>query len=298
MSERKAALPRDLKQKNYEAILRALADKKTFAVNQIADATKISRLTVAKAVESFIEHEIVIPAGKGSSTSVGGKKPKEYTLNPDRYVICISPAQQHLTFTLISLNGVVHDCIEMDFQARIMTASYQEYLKNTTDNIVMLVEKNHISPEQVLGVIACFGGIIDSQNGMIITSYPRHWGQNLPVVEDLKKLIPFPVKIYIENVSKVTASILMFDPEAADKKVAVVYTDYGTAITFLDNGMIPATRHHTSGEFGHICLEPDDEDVCDCGARGCLEVLISQRRISRLVDALDKKAKNALLADY
>ena len=85
------ALPKDIKQKNDMEILRSLADLESFTVQDIANRTKISRLTITRALERFMEKGIVVQSGKGNSTSLGGKKPQEYILNPNRYAISIAP---------------------------------------------------------------------------------------------------------------------------------------------------------------------------------------------------------------
>ena len=298
MSQMRGVLPRDLKQKNTQEILRALAGEKTFTINDITMATSISRLTVNKALESFIRDEFVIECGKGNSTNVGGKKPTEYTLNPDRYIICISPAQMQITFTLLSLNYTETGRTAISTQARFMELSYEEYIGKIADVIRNLLAEYKVSPEKVLGIVACFGGIINRRDGIIISAYPRHWGSNLPVARDIQDALGFKTNVIIDNVSKIASGVLMFDLEMVGRRAAVVYADYGVSITLSEDGKIPETVHHLSGELGHMCLDPHDTEVCGCGATGCFEVLISERRIRDKIDQLEKSIRDELLKDY
>ena len=72
-----AAMPKDLKLINREKILSTIAQSETIMLNEVADATGISRQTIVKAIESFVEQGIVLSLGKGQSTSLGGKQEGE-----------------------------------------------------------------------------------------------------------------------------------------------------------------------------------------------------------------------------
>ena len=109
--DRIGALPKDIKQKNDAEILRSIAGQRVFTVQDIANQTKISRLTITRALERFIEKGIVIQGGKGSSTSLGGKKPQEYSLNDGRYGISIAPSGGETLACLIYMppaSGALH----------------------------------------------------------------------------------------------------------------------------------------------------------------------------------------------
>ena len=71
-----AAMPKDLKVVNREKILNTIAQSEQIMLNEIAEATGISRQTIVKAIESFVEQGIVVSLGKGKSTSLGGKGPR------------------------------------------------------------------------------------------------------------------------------------------------------------------------------------------------------------------------------
>ena len=293
--ERIGALPQDIRNKNDAEILRCLADRKVFTVQDIADQTKISRLTITKAIDRFMEMGLVIAKGKGTSTRLGGKKPLEYSLNPDRYMICVAPSEGITTCTLMSFDGSQIAVKEFGFLAGL---DYRTYIELSVKAITELVRENQIDTDMLYGVILCQGGIINHRDGYIQVSSIPQWGSNLHVVDDIQKRLPFETNVEIENVSKVCSSMLRFDSELQNTTAAVFYADYGVSITLLNDGKTLETANHVNGELGHMCLDASDEEECVCGSRGCFEVLISQKRIFRMVEELPQKQKEQLLKEY
>lgn len=291
--ERIGALPKDIKQKNDSEILRSLADLEVFTVQDIANRTKISRLTITRALERFMEKGIVVQSGKGSSTSLGGKKPQEYTLNHGRYAITIAPSKGKTLCSLMSFDGKELDSEEFSLSG----ITYPQFIDASIRCIRSLLEKNDIDPDSFYGILLCSGGIIDGKEGNIRISSIPQWGKDLNVVADIRNRLGSDVRILIENVSRVCSSMLRFNNEIQGKRAALMYADLGVSITLMEDGRLYDTSNNLNGEMGHMCLEPSDEEVCVCGARGCFEVLISQKRIRSLLSKMPAQKRKELLAD-
>ena len=295
MGNRIGALPKDIKAMNDREILRTMVDMQTFTVQDIASRTGISRLTISRALERFMVREIIISAGKGRSTNVGGKKPQEYTLNKSRYIISISPTHSVNVCSLMALDGTLIDEIDGPFP---MNIPYEAFLEDVARCISHLLDSNHISLSCLKGILICFGGVIDRRDGIVRVPSMPGFPRNLYFVEDLHRYFGPDILIEVENVSKVSSSILRFNDEMRQKRTAFMYADYGVSITLMEDGIIPETAHNVNGELGHMCLEPGDSEQCVCGAHGCFEVLVSARRIWKMVNQLPPKEKEMLLEGY
>ena len=289
------ALPKDIKQKNDEEILRSLVNFGTFTVQDIANRTKISRLTITRALERFMEKGIVVASGKRDSTDVGGKKPQEYSLRSDRYMISIVPSGGKTACTVMNLKGEEIACLDSIFPLSI---EYEVYINDIAGKIKELIGMTGMSIDQLCGIVFCSGGVFDKKTGVIRATSVPYWEKHLHVVRDLKRSLGFEVSVEIENVSKVSSSNIRFNPVSQGKRVAVMYADYGVAISLLEDGKIPETSNDVIGELGHMCLEPSDEEVCVCGSRGCFEMLISEKRINRRIAAMPEKERDELLKNY
>lgn len=295
MTERIGALPKDIKAMNDREILRTMVDMKTFTVQEISDRTQISRLTITRAIERFIEKEIIVAGGKGASTKVGGKKPREYMLNQNRYVISVCPVNGKTVYSLLAFDGTVAEERYSGFPADM---GYEDFIEDVCVHIEKLMRDNRIERSDVKGIEFCFGGIIDRREGIVrIPSIPKLSGP-LPVVEDIRKRIGEDIPVEIENVSKVSSGVLRFTDDIRQKRTAFMYADYGVSIVMLDDGFVPETSHNVNGELGHMCLDPSDPEVCVCGSRGCFEMLIAERRLMKMIDALPAKTRTELMKDH
>ena len=55
------------------------------------------------------------------------------------------------------------------------------------------------------------------------------------------------------------------------KNLCMVTLGTGVGGGIIADGRPFAGEHGAAGEIGHICVRPDEEEVCSCGKRGCLE---------------------------
>ena len=66
----------------------------------------------------------------------------------------------------------------------------------------------------------------------------------------------------------------------SDAAFAILGTGIGGAV--ISGGRLIAGVHGLGGEFGHICVEPDESETCGCGGHGCLEQYASATGIARV----------------
>lgn len=297
MQKKKAALPADLKHHNHELVLSAMGEKRVFTIAELACLTHISRQTVTKVVEHFLEQKVIEPIGKGSSTAMGGKKPEQYRLNGNHYVLCVTTHERTSSYSLMSFAFERVD--QLDAAKHLPDFALEDFLRDVTEKCSLLLQRNHIPRESFFGVMFCTGGIVDSERGVIrfSSSSPR-WGRDVQLRDKLARWFGEDVHICVENVAKVCTSTMMFRKEARGRRVAVFYFDYGVSVTLLEDGRIAVGRNSVNGELGHMMLDPWDQEVCGCGARGCFEVLISERRLRRMAQELPADRREELLAGY
>ena len=274
-----------------------MGERRVFTIAELAAVTHISRQTVTKVLEQFLERGVIVPIGKGNSTAVGGKKPEQYRLNGNHYVVCVTTHERTSGYSLMSFAYEKVD--ELQAAQHLADFELEDFLEDIARKSELLLTRNGIPPESFFGVMLCAGGIVDSQRGLIrfSSSAPR-WGRDVQIREQLARRFYSSVHICVENVAKVCTSTMMFRKEARGRRVAVFYFDYGVAVTLLEDGRIAAGKNSVGGELGHMMLDPRDQEVCGCGARGCFEVLISERRLRRMARELPAALREDLLKSY
>ena len=91
---------------------------------------------------------------------------------------------------------------------------------------------------------------------------------------------PIPYPTYIENDGTSGGFTEWFESRnTIDSDIAYLFLDYGIGGAVFINGAQYFGKNKRSGEFGHICVEPNGL-LCNCGKRGCLEAYCSTLRIS------------------
>lgn len=82
------------------------------------------------------------------------------------------------------------------------------------------------------------------------------------------------------------------------KNMVMVTLGTGVGGGVIINGKILPGTHGAGGEIGHIMVNKDEEDYCNCGKKGCLEQYASANGIVRMTrKALAKKHKETKLVD-
>ena len=132
----------------------------------------------------------------------------------------------------------------------------------------------------------------DPANGIVRIAVNLHW-YDYPLVARLTER--FGVPCVIENDVRVaTLGVYRFDNPADDQDLAYISIGTGLATGVILEGKLLRGRHGLAGEFGHVIIDPKGP-LCNCGAHGCLETLVSATAVVRRArEALAQGATGAL----
>lgn len=75
------------------------------------------------------------------------------------------------------------------------------------------------------------------------------------------------------------------------------YTATGIGGSAFKNGGLFQGENGQAGAFGHIVVDRSDLEVCDCGARGCLESVVKRRRMQKRLTEQKEDYFNSCLKD-
>lgn len=156
-----------------------------------------------------------------------------------------------------------------------------------------LLEKSQISKEGIQALGAGAPGVIDLQQGIILSSPNLPW-KNFRFSEIIKEKYGFHA--FLGN----DATLGMLGElhyGIAKKKQNVIGFFLGTGIggALLINGMLYHGTTGAAGEIGHIIVNPEGP-YCGCGARGCLEAYASKTAIQREIENQLKRGRKSTIA--
>jgi N-acetylglucosamine repressor len=272
---------RSLRDHNKKMVLSFLRKSGPTTIPEIATSLKLSNNTVSKIVLEYTKVALVRYSGKGQSTEIGGKKPNLFVFDPTaRYVVGIQISEGEIRGAITDLDVNLLD----EFSIHTPDNSPIEVvLTNIITGYNGLIESQGVNRDAIIGLAIGTHGITDYTSGTIVIS-PRNpkWGRNVPLKSLLKDRIIERIPIYVDNQIRFQAFAekLQREPGGSENMVVIRCGDGAIAGVILDN-TIMRSKNLLFGHIGHMVLDPDDPEICKCGGRGCIETLISTRRIVR-----------------
>ncbi len=164
----------------------------------------------------------------------------------------------------------------------------REILSDIAQAIDNKLAQEAISKSEVQGIGIGVPGPVSS-DGVVHGCVNLGWG-TVDVSEQLGSLTGLTVKV--GNDANVAALGEMWQGGAKGSKDVIVVT-LGTGVGggIIVDGRIVAGHNGAGGEIGHITVNPDEIEPCNCGQYGCLEQYASATGIVRM--AKRKLAKTA-----
>lgn len=153
------------------------------------------------------------------------------------------------------------------------------------------LEEKGIQKEETAGIGVGVPGPVNAQ-GDVICAVNLFWGYK-KVSQELSDMTGMLVKT--ENDANIAALGESWKGAAAGSQNVVMVT-LGTGVGggIIVNGKILSGSHGASGEIGHINVDHEEEDACNCGNHGCLEQMASATGVVRLarkvLDACDRES--------
>lgn len=290
-----ATRPSDLKLNNRMQILEMFKSGSVYSVADIASEIGISRQTVMKAIQFFLDKGIIVSDGKADSSSMGGKRAELFTLSAHRYLFNVLICPNGLYISLFN-----YRCEIIDDYTR------QEIIEQDVDTLLdeviavcdRLLNQHNIERQHLRGVCLSTPGIVErnTQRLRFISLFPK-WGKDIPITERLAAHFGSGVTILAENVSKVCGSAYLHDSRANHSRVAAVVSRWsGISACLMNNGQILYGKDELIGQIGHMFQNPCDTEVCGCGSRGCFERQVSIERLRLLASRWQEEEAASILS--
>ena len=262
--------PSSVRHSNYRSILSVIASKDSCSALDISEAVGLSKTAISKALLRLQDWGFILHVGKGSTSSVGGKRPDLYAMNPDfRYSCCISFQQNA---TIVALHDFVgQPVIQQSNTDTIDLSSRTAFIHHCRNCVIDVLMRKKITVDQLSGIMLIsdydhFSG----RHKIIEALFPTKAEQQI-LIDELANSLHASTSIYIENSRHLRGyAELRFHPECKNENIAVISV-LRNNITgcIIENGSIVYGANGTAGEFGHIVTDYSLSRQCACGNRGC-----------------------------
>ncbi len=253
-------------------IIRRLTLTGEATIAELCRENEFSIPTVTKIIGELIEEGIVFEKGKVGS--VGGRRPSQYAINPKAgYYLGVEVKRNSILMGIQDFNNELIQVSE--------NISYT--LENTRESLYLLCEKinefvaqSNVPREKIIGACINLSGRINSRKGF---SYSYFFFEEKPLSEIIESQIH--IKTFLENDTRAMAYGEYNCGVVKDEKdVIFVNIGWGVGIGIVCNGKLYYGKSGYSGEFGHSPVF-DNEIICQCGKKGCLETEVSGIALER-----------------
>lgn len=261
-------------------------------LSELGKEMDLSVPTVTKLVSELIDEGYVIDFGKVETT--GGRRPNIYGLNPDSgCFLGVDIKRFRVNLALINFKGELIDShLSVPFNYENTSESFDSLCKIIND----YVSKLSIPKTKILSIGINISGRINTETGH---SYSMYYFNEQPLTDIFQERLG--IHVTIDNDSRAMAyGEYMNGLVGNEKNLLFVNCSWGLGLGIITNGQLYYGKSGFSGEFGHLSVF-DNDVICHCGKKGCLETQASgsyiHRRFLEKMDEgyssiLDKKKKN------
>ncbi len=256
----------------------------------IADLCKELNLSIPKVtnlLNDLIQDGMVQDNGKIDSS--GGRKPNLYGLIPDSVLfIGVDVKKNHLNIGLTDLSkNIVKISKKIPYQLDNTKAS----LENLCSLINRFIKESLVPKEKILGIGINLSGRVNHTSGY---SYSFFYFEEEPLTKIIEAKVG--IAVFLENDTKAMAcgEFSAGGIAKAEKDVLFLNLDYGIGLGIFIDGKIYYGKSGYAGEFGHIPLF-NNEILCHCGKKGCLETEASGWALTRMFKDKIKEGSTSII---
>jgi len=262
-----------------KSIIKRLTLNGVATIAELCKETDFSIPTVTKIILELIDEGIVFEDGKVGTA--GGRRPSQYGINPNAcYYLGVEVRRNSISIGIQDFNNRF---VKLSENIAYTLDNTKESLFSLCSIINKFVVDSGVLHEKIVGACINLSGRINSRKGF---SYSYFFFEEKPLSEIIESQIH--IKTFLENDTRAMAyGEYNCGVVQNEKDVIFVNMGWGVGIGIICNGKLYYGKSGYSGEFGHSPVF-DNEIICHCGKKGCLETEISGI-------ALERKFKEALV---
>ncbi len=234
----------------------------------IADLSRdlgLSVPTLSKVVSELIDEGLVTNLGKQGAT--GGRRPSVYGLNASAgYFMGVDVRHDTIMMGITNFRGDLIISQEEAFTIENTRQSFDELC----DIILKFVDSSHIRRDRLLSIGINIPGRVNPETGY---SYSYFFFGEKPLSAVLEERLGY--RVYIENDSRAMAyGEYVSGVGNNEQDMIFLNLSWGFGMGMILGGRLHYGKSGFSGEYGHFPFF-DNEIICSCGKRGCLETEVS-----------------------
>ena len=272
----------------HKRIIAYYLNNSTSTIPELAKELNLSVPTIAKVIAEMCEDGYIVNCGKMDTGK--GRSPVIYGLAPESgYFVGVDLMNNGLNLGLMNFNG---ELVKLDMDVPYEYRNSQEGLDELCGYVTDFIDQLDIAKERILNVGVNIPGRVNPEMGQ---SFSRFNFEERPLVDLMAERIG--CRVYIDNDTRsMTYGEMSKGVVKGEKNVIFVNLSWGIGCGLILNGELYTGKSGFSGELGHF-PSFDNEILCHCGKRGCLETEISGMALHRNLLQCVKEGRQTLLSE-
>ena len=226
----------------------------------------------------------------GKLETSGGRHPILYGLNPESgYFIGVDMNRFSLDIGMINFKGdLIFHKVGIPYNLENTPQALDELCRIVREEIDGL----NINHDKILNICVDISGRVNPESGYSFSIFNF---SEQPLSGTLTEKIGYPV--CIDNDTRaLTYGEFMNGCVDGEKDIIFINVNWGLGIGIVIDGKIYTGKSGFAGEFGHIPAF-DNEILCHCGKKGCLETEASGRALHRVLLERIAGGETSILSD-
>lgn len=243
-------------------------------IQELAKIVNLSVPTVTKMVGELLSMGFVNEFGKQETGE--GRRPVLYGLNPESgYFVGVEIKESQVNMALIDFRG---DLVDIDTNHKCRIDNTMASIDNLCEVVREFIGRSGVKSEKIINVLFCISGRVNADSGY---SYTLYNFTEQPLTKLFTDKLGYPANI--ENDTRAFAyGEYMKGVANGEKNVLFINASMGLGLGIIVNGELYTGRSGFAGEIGHMHMF-NNEILCHCGKKGCLETEASGRAILRIL---------------
>lgn len=254
-------------------IIRLFIVNGNYSITDLSKEMNLSIPTITKLIGELMSEGFVLDFGKQGTN--GGRRPNVYGLNPDAgYFVGVDITKDSIDLGIITFKGQL---IEYEGNKEFILENTIQSLDELCNIINSFIDNLSIARNKILSVGINLSGRVNSESGF---SYSFYFLGEKPLSMMIEERID--CNVFIENDSRaMTYGEFMYSEDESKKNMLFINASWGLGIGIIIDGKLYYGKSGFSGEFGHFPFF-ENEIICRCGKRGCLETGASGSAVHRI----------------
>lgn len=255
----------------------------------LAKHVEVSVPTVSKMVGEMVDSKLLRNSGKLEATT--GRHPFLFGLdNQDYFFLGVDFSPEEMSFALMDFAGnQVQEKLGVPFDFE----NTQECLDEICERVNAFLDQEIVVPRK--NVVSIGMNVLGRLNPHTGYSYTNFNFSEVPLATLFTKTFGIPT--FIDNDARAAAyGEYMLHYKRKGDNLLFIQVTWGLGLGIIINGEPYAGKSGFSGEFGHIHVY-DNEEICHCGKKGCLETEASGSAMHRKFVERIAAGGNSILTD-